>query len=77
MDTGKVIVSIIAGVAAGALIGVLVAPDKGVDTRRKIIQKGDDFARNFKTRFSEYLNNRKYDREKEYWEEPTTTSPVI
>lgn len=83
MDTGKVIVSIVAGVAAGALIGVLLAPDKGTETRKKMIQRGDDFARNFKNKFNEYVSgladtftNRKYEREEEFREEPTV-SPVI
>jgi gas vesicle protein len=42
MTTGKIIWSIAAGVAAGAIMGVLFAPDKGVDTRKKIVQKKDD-----------------------------------
>jgi hypothetical protein len=42
MTTGKIIWSIAAGVAAGAILGVLFAPNKGVDTRRKIVQKKDD-----------------------------------
>lgn len=42
MTTGKIIWSIAAGVAAGAILGVLFAPDKGVDTRKKIVQKKDD-----------------------------------
>lgn len=42
MTTGKIIWSIAAGVAAGAILGVLFAPNKGVDTRKKIVQKKDD-----------------------------------
>ena len=42
MNTGKVLLGVVAGIAVGALLGVLFAPDKGCDTRRKIGQKKDD-----------------------------------
>lgn len=39
MKTEKTIIGILAGVAVGALIGVLFAPDKGANTRQKIAKK--------------------------------------
>ena len=42
MSTGKVILGVLAGVTAGALLGVLFAPDRGVETRRKVAKKGMD-----------------------------------
>ena len=35
-NTSKTIVSFLIGVAAGALVGILYAPDKGVNTREKL-----------------------------------------
>lgn len=39
MRTEKTVIGILAGVAVGALIGVLFAPDKGTNTRQKIAKK--------------------------------------
>jgi len=43
MKTTKVIlVGLLAGVCAGALLGVLLTPGKGSETRRSIMDKGED-----------------------------------
>lgn len=44
MKTGKVLLGVLAGVAAGAVLGILFAPEKGSHTRRKILDKGEDYA---------------------------------
>ena len=36
MKAGKVFLGVLAGVAAGAVLGILFAPDKGSKTRKKI-----------------------------------------
>lgn len=36
MKMGRMLIALIAGLAAGAVYGILYAPRKGVETRRKI-----------------------------------------
>lgn len=43
MKTGNVLVGIFAGLAAGVLIGVLFAPEKGSEIRKRVLKKGDDY----------------------------------
>lgn len=42
MSKGKIVAGVLAGLAVGVAIGVLFAPDKGSETRRKILKKGHD-----------------------------------
>jgi len=56
MSTGKVLLGILAGVAAGATLGILLAPDKGSTTRKKITQKGDAYVEELEGKFNEFLN---------------------
>jgi gas vesicle protein len=42
MGTGKILLGVLAGVTAGALMGILFAPDRGSETRRKVVKKGKD-----------------------------------
>jgi len=55
MNTGKLIVGIFAGVAVGAALGVLFAPNKGTVTRRNIGRKGEDLAENMGDKFTELM----------------------
>lgn len=57
MSSGKFFLGIMAGVAAGAILGILLAPDKGSVTRQKIMQKGEDYADAVKDRFNEIIDN--------------------
>lgn len=44
MNTGKAFLGILGGVAVGATIGVLIAPEKGAYTRMKISRKGRKYS---------------------------------
>lgn len=57
MSTGKVLLGIVAGVAAGALIGILFAPEKGSVTRMRIAQRGEDYAEAVKEKFNEFIDS--------------------
>jgi len=56
MRTGKVLLGVLAGVAAGALMGILFAPEKGSKTRKKIMRKGQDYADELKEKFEEVVD---------------------
>lgn len=55
MSSGKLLLGVLAGVAAGALIGILFAPEKGSVTRKKISKKGDDYVEDLKDKFNQLL----------------------
>lgn len=55
MNTGKVVVGVLAGVAIGALLGVLFAPDKGSETRKKITRRGKDSVEDLEDKFDVLL----------------------
>jgi gas vesicle protein len=69
MNAGKVLLGVLAGAAVGASLGILFAPDKGSETRKKIVQKGVDLKDSVKDRidgFADILkgNNGKVHEEK-------------
>jgi len=55
MSTGKVLLGVLGGLAAGALLGILFAPAKGSDTRKKISKKTEDFTDEIKEKFNEFI----------------------
>jgi len=57
MSSGKVLLSVLAGVAVGAVLGVLFAPDKGWNTRKRIAKKGEDLAEDLREKFEEFLDS--------------------
>ncbi|HCD66904.1 MAG TPA: hypothetical protein DEQ56_00345 [Bacteroidetes bacterium] len=56
MSTGKLALGLLAGLAAGAALGILFAPNKGSKTRKKIAKKGEDLTTSLKQEFDEMAN---------------------
>ena len=57
MKNSKLIAGILLGAAAGAVAGLLLAPEKGTETRKKIGRKGSDLQSTIKDKFSELVDS--------------------
>ena len=57
MKSKKIIAAVLLGAAAGAIAGILLAPDKGSATREKIKEAGKDLKNNFKDKFNEFVDD--------------------
>ncbi len=55
MKSNKALLGVLGGVAAGALIGILFAPQKGKKTRKKILSKSKDYSEDLKEKFEGFL----------------------
>jgi gas vesicle protein len=56
MGNSKTLLGFIAGAAVGAAVGILFAPDKGTETRRKISEQSNDLADNLKGKFTDLVD---------------------
>ncbi|MFN4314111.1 MAG: YtxH domain-containing protein [Chitinophagaceae bacterium] len=52
-NNAKIALAFAAGLLAGAVAGILFAPDKGSETRRKFAEKGKKMADDIKDKWSE------------------------
>lgn len=57
MKRGNVLLGILGGVAVGALLGILLAPDKGERTRKKILRKGEEYADDLRDKFDDFMED--------------------
>lgn len=57
MSSEKVLLGILAGIAIGATLGILFAPDKGSETRKKFSKKRMDYADALKDKFDGVVGN--------------------
>jgi len=67
MNSKQMLLGVLGGIAAGALLGILFAPEKGSKTRRRISEKGSDFTDTVKGKLNELLGviTEKFDQVKE------------
>ena len=56
MRSGKIVTSILIGAAAGAVLGVLFAPDKGSKTRKRILRKKIEFRDSLKDKINDFVD---------------------
>lgn len=49
----KLLTGVLLGAAVGAALGILFAPDKGKETRKKLAKKGSDLGDSVKNKFNE------------------------
>ena len=57
MKSGKVLLGVLAGVAIGASLGILFAPDKGANLRKKISKKRDKLTEGLENKFDEFVDD--------------------
>ena len=63
MSSGKAILGLLAGLAAGAALGILFAPDRGSSTRKKISKKRDEYVDSLGEKVNEFIDsvNKKFE----------------
>lgn len=67
MSAKDVLAGLAVGAAAGIVVGILIAPDKGSETRKRIKEKGSELSQSIKEKYddiSEAVSN-KYESTKE------------
>lgn len=57
MSTQKIVLSALAGLAAGAVLGILFAPEKGSETRKKIATKSGGLLDELKDKYNNTLDS--------------------
>jgi gas vesicle protein len=56
MSKRNVLLGLLAGVAAGAFLGILFAPEKGSKTRKKIVKKGEELTGEITDKFNDFID---------------------
>lgn len=53
----RAVLGFLAGAAIGAIAGILFAPDKGSETRRKISRKSSELGESLKNSFNDFVDS--------------------
>jgi len=56
MSTGRIILGVIGGAAIGLTLGVLLAPNEGKETRRKISRRTKDYAEDLGDKLNDLMD---------------------
>jgi gas vesicle protein len=59
MSTSNILVAFLAGAAVGAVAGILLAPDTGPNTRKKLFNKAGDLANSVKNSVGSLIDGAK------------------
>lgn len=59
MSNTKAVLGFVAGAAVGALVGILLAPDAGTNTRKKISGKAEDISDSLKSSYDDFVSKLK------------------
>ena len=59
MNSGKIILGVLAGVAVGAAIGILFAPEQGAATRQKLSDKSKGYLDELEEKFNDLISSMK------------------
>jgi gas vesicle protein len=57
MNSSKVLLGVLGGIAVGAIAGVLLAPASGKKTRKRIMNKTKDYAGDLKDQLNDLKDN--------------------
>lgn len=57
MKAGKMLVGLVSGAALGAVVGLLFAPKKGKDIRKKIGKTSENYINDAKSKFNDFSDN--------------------
>ena len=56
MSNSNTVLGFLAGAAVGSILGILFAPDKGTETRKKLTETGTDVTDSLKSKFGEFVD---------------------
>jgi gas vesicle protein len=60
-NNAKLIGALLVGATVGAALGVLFAPGKGSETRKKLMTRGEDATDNIKEKLNDFYERSKHD----------------